>query len=45
MQAYSVKVGQRVKRGELVAIPNGSGANIHASLSGVIEEVAPNSSS
>lgn len=34
-----VEVGQRVKRGELVAIPNGLGANIHASLSGVVEEV------
>ena len=34
-----VNVGDHVKRGQLVATPNGLGANIHASLSGVVEEV------
>lgn len=34
-----VEVGQSVKRGELIAVPNGLGANIHSSLSGVIEAV------
>ena len=38
-----VEVGQRVKRGELIAVPNGLGANIHCSLSGVIEEVTESS--
>ena len=34
-----VNVGDHVKRGQLVATPNGLGANIHASLSGIVEEV------
>ena len=34
-----VNVGDHVKRGQLVATPNGLGANIHTSLSGVVEEV------
>ena len=28
-----------LKRGQLVAVPAGLGANIHASLSGVVEEI------
>ena len=31
--------GDHVKRGQLVATPNGLGANIHTSLSGVVESV------
>lgn len=38
-----VEIGQKVKRGELVAVPNGLGANIHSSLSGVIENITENS--
>ena len=34
-----VNVGDHVKRGQLVAVPAGLGANIHASLSGVVEEI------
>ena len=34
-----VNVGDHVKRGQLVATPNGLGANIHTSLSGVVEEI------
>ena len=34
-----VSVGDHVKRGQLVATPNGLGANIHTSLSGVVESV------
>ena len=34
-----VEVGDHVKRGQLVAVPQGLGANIHASLSGVVEEI------
>ena len=34
-----VNVGDHVKRGQLVAVPNGLGANIHTSLSGEVEEV------
>ena len=34
-----VNVGDHVKRGHLVAVPAGLGANIHASLSGVVEEI------
>lgn len=34
-----VNVGDYVKRGQLVAVPAGLGANIHASLSGVVEEI------
>ena len=34
-----VNVGDHVKRGQLVAVPAGLGANIHTSLSGVVEEI------
>ena len=34
-----VNVGDNVKRGQLVAVTAGLGANIHASLSGVVEEI------
>lgn len=34
-----VNVGDHVKRGQLVAVPAGLGANIHASLSGVVEAI------
>ena len=34
-----VNVGDHVKRGQLIAVPAGLGANIHASLSGVVEEI------
>lgn len=34
-----VNVGDHVKRGQLVAVPAGLGTNIHASLSGVVEEI------
>lgn len=34
-----VNVGQHVLRGELIAVPNGLGANIHSSLSGIVEEI------
>ncbi|MDU6876980.1 MAG: proline reductase-associated electron transfer protein PrdC, partial [Clostridium botulinum] len=34
-----VKEGQRVKRGECIAEPNGLGAKIHTSVSGVVEKV------
>lgn len=34
-----VKKGDNVKRGELIAIPAGLGANIHASVSGKVSEV------
>ena len=34
-----VNVGDHVKRGQLVAVPAGLGANIHASLSGVVGEI------
>ena len=34
-----VNVGDHVKRGQLVAVPAGLGANIHASLSGVVEGI------
>lgn len=34
-----VNAGDHVKRGQLVAVPAGLGANIHASLSGVVEEI------
>ena len=34
-----VNVGDHVKRGQLVAVPAGLGANIHVSLSGVVEEI------
>ena len=34
-----VNVGDHVKRGQLIAVPAGLGANIHASLSGVFEEI------
>lgn len=35
-----VKVGDQVKRGQLIAKPVGLGANIHASVSGSVAEVA-----
>ena len=34
-----VNVGDHIKRGQLVAVPAGLGANIHTSLSGVVEEI------
>lgn len=34
-----VEVGDRVKRGQLVAVPTGLGTNIHSSLSGVVENI------
>ena len=34
-----VNVGDHVKRGQLVAVPAGLGANIHTSLSGVVEAI------
>lgn len=34
-----VSVGQRVSRGELIARPNGLGANIHASIDGTVTQV------
>lgn len=34
-----VKAGDEVKRGQLVAIPAGLGANIHSSVSGAVEEI------
>lgn len=34
-----VESGQHISRGELIAVPNGLGANIHASFSGTIVEV------
>lgn len=34
-----VEVGQRVKRGELIAEPVGLGANIHTSLTGTVEDI------
>ncbi len=37
-----VKAGEHVDRGQLIAVPNGLGANIHASFSGVIADVDEN---
>jgi len=39
-----VKVGQRVERGSLIgAIPEGAmGANVHASISGIVREISQN---
>ncbi|NLG86274.1 MAG: proline reductase-associated electron transfer protein PrdC [Firmicutes bacterium] len=34
-----VKVGTKVEKGQLIAVPNGLGANLHASISGYIKEV------
>ncbi len=34
-----VEVGQKVKRGELIAVPEGLGANIHSSVDGVVTEI------
>lgn len=34
-----VKVGDEVKRGQLIAAPAGLGANIHSSVSGVVKEI------
>lgn len=36
----TVEVGQHVKRGELIAVPIGLGANIHSSLSGTVEAIS-----
>ncbi len=36
-----VKPGEEVKKGQLVAVPEGLGANIHASVYGVIDTVTP----
>lgn len=38
-----VSKGEYVKRGQLIAIPNGLGANIHSSASGVVTAVNENS--
>lgn len=37
-----VKLGDRVEKGTLVAIPEGMGANIHASVSGIIKNIDEN---
>ncbi|MBD5589442.1 proline reductase-associated electron transfer protein PrdC [Clostridium botulinum] len=37
-----VKQGDRVEKGTLVAIPEGMGANIHASVSGIIKNIDEN---
>ncbi|MCS4455766.1 hypothetical protein JTT00_16325 [Clostridium botulinum] len=37
--APCVKEGQKVKRGECIAEPNGLGAKIHTSVSGIVEKV------
>lgn len=34
-----VKQGEKVKKGQLIAVPEGLGANIHASVYGTIEEI------
>lgn len=34
-----VKAGEEVKKGQLIAIPQGLGANLHASMHGVVEEI------
>lgn len=34
-----VKEGERVKRGQLIGVPEGLGANIHSSMSGVVEKI------
>ena len=34
-----VSVGQSVSRGQLIAQPNGMGANIHASIDGTVTQV------
>ncbi len=34
-----VNVGDHVERGQLIATPSGLGANIHASLSGIVDEI------
>lgn len=36
-----VKIGDLVKRGQLIAIPEGLGANIHTSFSGKIKSIKP----
>ncbi|BDR57602.1 proline reductase-associated electron transfer protein PrdC [Xylocopilactobacillus apicola] len=35
----TVKVGDKVKRGQLIAVPNGLGVNLHSSVDGIIKEV------
>ncbi len=35
-----VEVGQKVQRGELIAVPDGLGANIHSSVSGEVVEIS-----
>lgn len=37
-----VKVGQKVEKGELIAKPNGLGANLHSSVYGVVKEINEN---
>lgn len=37
-----VEAGDRVKRGQLIAEPDGLGANIHASYTGEIKEITDN---
>jgi len=37
-----VKLGDRVEKGTLVAIPEGMGANIYASVSGIIKNIDKN---
>ena len=40
-----VKVGDKVKRGQLIATPTGLGANVHSSVSGEVLEITESSSS
>lgn len=37
-----VAIGDRVYRGELIAVPNGLGANIHSSYSGLVKDLREN---
>ncbi len=38
-----VKEGEKVSRGQLIAVPNGLGANIHSSVEGIVKKVTKNS--
>ncbi len=35
-----VREGEEVKRGQLIAVPDGLGANIHSSVSGIVKEIS-----
>ncbi|GFN36184.1 proline reductase-associated electron transfer protein PrdC [Tepidimicrobium xylanilyticum] len=37
-----VKEGEMVNRGQLIAVPNGLGANVHSSVQGIVEQVTEN---